>query len=800
LASALAEGIHPQASAATLEPQITALLADALAAPDHQAAEARLREAEGKLRAARGRLGELAGAFLDAELRRVRGQVWAMACQRGGADEALREKARRALSDAVAELGRLQKLAEDRADAIERQLADADPVGNARWREAVAYASRANYGMAWATYNLGKLAPEGQREGHFKQAVEKFLGFTAEGYRPHPIVVDCFLGQALCLHELGRFFELTQLLEQALRGDVPPKPRRRLTYLLLRTYRAQSAPEPSLKLENRALSYFDGLPPDHRYDGVDLDMALMRARNLDALAKAMPDYAKALTERLDAVARLLFTHGDPWASELAKTIGRSPQGKPFLSLIQARKHFNATRYAEAIDAAASGLAAADAKTPTSVAADLRYVRAAAAWNLKRWRQAHDAAFDLLQHHRGDRRAPSLCRRALQAALEARKAEPPLPDGDYIRFLNFAEAHFPNEPEVQRAPWYRASMLIDGKEFAKARAVLRRVPPASPIYRLAQYGLALAGHREAEAVAEADHNDVESERRPFLRNVPAVSRCLALLSGGLSDEERPLAQSAAEIALATAQQILGLPKPAHEAARKLLDQTEALDGLGADLAARRLALRIQAHLAAGQLDHATRRIDAVLDGKRLDEPLAQALLRAADPLEREWDRLEKAGSRNEARELAHRLARLYTALLDHARRGQEIALRRRLAQALTRAGSHRDAVLHYEWLRARVPRESSGDVLRGLALAHEAARNYDAAIAAWRTLSKGLQARSEPWLEARYHLIRCHLKAGRRDRARKLLDYLRLQCPRLEAGALGPQFRALDRELPPPKGP
>ena len=65
---------------------------------------------------------------------------------------------------------------------------------------------------------------------------------------------------------------------------------------------------------------------------------------------------------------------------------------------------------------------------------------------------------------------------------------------------------------------------------------------------------------------------------------------------------------------------------------------------------------------------------------------------------------------------------------------------------------------------------------------------------WRALAKGLAKNSESWLEARYHLIVCHHRAGRRDHARNLLAYFKLQCPDPDSEVWQKRFRELEREL------
>ena len=792
-----------EARAETVSARVSAFLDQARAAESEKDAEKAFLQAERLLLAAGADLGEVARAFLEADVQRTRGQRAVDAWRRDPTRTASRQEGRRLLLAARAVYERLKGQAEDEANRIaDRAGPTADPSADPRYREADGNVSRATYSLAWAQYHLALAAEDpAERAKLFDAAIETFRAFTDEGYRDHPIIAECFLGQALCLHEKGEAAGAVRLLEPANAGNTPRGVFRQMT--LLRVRAAQAGGPSPRKVEDAAAPYFDSLPPDYRLDAADLALAMERARALERLAdpgRNSDDYA-ACRARLGAFKGTIYAYGDPWAAELAKVLGESPPPSAAGILKTAVEHYEAKRFKEALAAAEAGLRTTPGKSGP-VAADLQYMKVASLMSLERWREAHLAAAEFLQAAPKDPRSPDVCRRAFLAGLKALKADPPLDQAALDQFVAFARTTFPDVPEVQDAPWARASQLLAAGQYREAEAALKDVPPGSPSYRRAQYGLALAAYKQAEQALEGGASGKATAAGHLGRAAAAVRRFVESLPADMPEADRPMADHVAGIGVAAARRMLDLPEPDLKGAAAMLDLLQRWPAPGPQVEPQRRALQMAIAVRSGRPDEVLREVDAALAAAKPQDPkTAQVLASAADPLEEQSGRLAKEGKPAAARKIDERLLRVYESLLagpaegpDAPLRGKTVTIRRRLAHVLLRLDRPKDAIGHYEWVLEHVPREKAGDVLRGLALAREKVHRYDEAVEPWNALAKGLREETDGWFEARYHLILCHWEAGRWDHARRLMAYFRTSRPQGAPGEWKARFDALHERM------
>jgi tetratricopeptide (TPR) repeat protein len=203
------------------------------------------------------------------------------------------------------------------------------------------------------------------------------------------------------------------------------------------------------------------------------------------------------------------------------------------------------------------------------------------------------------------------------------------------------------------------------------------------------------------------------------------------------------------------------------------------------------------MRSGDVDAALELLEPLVRADQIDARLVRSLTSVADPLEAESERLRHRGQGSEQRNVDAMLEQLYRLLLECAKRSkdtasqtQEASLRRRLARVAQRLGRHARALPHYVWLLKNIKRETSGDVMRGLAIAYEHVRQYDQAIPLWQELCAGLDRGTDGWFEARLHLIRACQRAGMPTRAKRLLDYLNLDFPGEKAGRWRKEFDEL----------
>jgi len=787
--------------------RIDGLLSAARSAERLADAEARLADAEKLLAEEGGKLDSTERGFLHADILRIRGRVTVSAWRRDPAKPALRERARDSLLKAIEEYGALVKLCETRLEGIERRLRHTDLERNKDWRACQGYISRANYCEAWALYRLALVA-DGPvpRKGRLDQAIERFSSFTANGYRDHAIVTDCFLGQALCHFEMEQHFKVLELLKPARPDNTPADIFKRMTYLRIRAGQAYGS---HLATENAARQYFDSLGERKKLDAIELGMCLERAKCLAVLAdpNENPEYHKLFRGRLDEVARLVYTHGEPWRTELGHILGTHQGASPFQCLAKARSLLQAGQYAQAVAEAEKGVRIATTATDPAVLADLRYAKAAALAGLGEHVQAFRAMVDFLRRYPTDRRAEGLCTTAVATGRRALIGKPPLEAKEFFGFLDLLTSQFASCPEARKAAWHRGVVLLQTGQYAEARRLLEPVEPNSPVYALAQYGIAAAAVKQAEALEAAGPADPNALAELLDCSSAAVGRFLDAAGAEPKGPEAEAAPTVVDIAVATARRYLELPTPRPAAALAALASVDRLAALPDRAALKRRTLAVRAHLAAGDPEAAMKGIAPLLGPPGESGPAgADALAGVVDPLMAEVDRLAAAGKAEAARTLGEQVVRIQQLLLRDVTAGQatdraarEPAVRFRLAETLRRLGRHSEAAGHYDWLLAHVPRGKAGAAIRGMALCREQAGRFAQASELWAELARGLEKSTEGWYEARYHWFRSLYRQGRREDARKLLAYFRLQHPKIAAADWQARFDELAREVGPPAG-
>lgn len=792
------------------------LLEQAVAASTEELAEQKLSEAEEQYKAARRKLQRMELDFLAADLERTRGRIRLIAWQRDENQTARRAEAAGHLEQALKAYRDLATEAGEQAAEMELRENRQALEKNKKYRELGGYLSRARYALAWTLYNLGLLTNGADRVALFEQAIEHFERFTSGGYRDHPVVADCFLGQALCHYELGRDDRVIAQLQPAEPAHTPEATFKRMTFLRLKTFQRMHRYR---QLHEAAERYFADRPPGQRLDEVELGMVVEWARGLAVLAgdpNSNPYHAR-YRERLDQVTTMVQPYGESWQRAMIQAAGGRAGGEALDSLEAARKAFADGRYAEAQADAENGLAllAQQQLAGDTLAADLRYLRAAAAWNLEQWLMAYRSADEFLRRHGSDWRSETLLSHAFEAGVKALKTEPALPPEQFLAFLDFAEERFSNQPIVGRFAWQRANLFFEAGRYREAEEVLTQVPVDSPLYRRVQYGLAVVALRQADALNTEEISPDDPSLIALLnQSAAAIKRYTLAASADLPVSAYPEARSVVDVALRTAGRYLEPAQPDTAAVQALIRDVETLlkilhdPGYAAD---QRLTLAMGMQWLDGRIESANKYFETLLS-RRTDRAGSDPQLAAmADVLERQYDQRIADGNETDARQLAEPLVRMYTALLESVSRasaaearGRKIALRRRLALNLRRLGRDPEALGHYEWLFRQVPDhlplEQAGDVLQGLGQGYEAVGRYDQALEPWRLLAQGLKENTGGWYEAQYHMIRCHQRAGRPEHAEKLLALLRLRQPRIESTQWRKRLEALDRELAAGQGP
>ena len=796
--------------AASIEDRIEALLNEALSARTMDQSVAKIQEAGQLLEPANRRLTDLDRAYFKAEIKRTRGRVALLAWQREPVRGDLRVEAKRLLIEARNDYEQFIRRCRKEQEEIEQDPKIRNPSKSPLWNRAQHDIIRSNYALAWTDYWLGKtLADESQRERRLASALRRFvLNFTARNYQKNnAILAQCFLGHALCLYELKRYPEVIEILKDAKHTNTRHDIYQQMTSLRIRTYQAMGSHGDAERLGSE---YLRGRPAARR-DKSDWPIAIACLESLSVLAdpKTGPDRHDKCQERLETLAEEVYHAGEPWRSELTQALAQSTCKSAPGYLSRARARFMSERFEAALNEAVQGLAVIDrehSQEDGDLLADLRYVRAAATWNLKRWADAHRAAFDFAKHHPDDDRTEEMSQCAFQAGFRAIEAAPPIEWNTFLQFVEFVETELRSEADVRKAPWQVSSRLLEAGKYAEAEQLLQKVRPTSPVYCHAQYGLALAAHRQFDQLDSMEPRIANKEMELLTTVHESVRRFVDVVPDKPSDEERSLIQGVVELATITARRLLMLDQPKVDVVLHLLDFIAKIPD-AADLAAgQRLTLRIEANLMTGNVKRASELIQKISEGntaKNIDAVLVLGYL--GQSLEKRRERLQESNKAKQATQLAGQLVGVYGPLLRLVRRsrdpevnGREAAVRHKLATALQQVDQHSQAIPHYEWLRGKLPAEKAEDVLHGLAIAYGETAQYEAAIEIWRALARKLEPRTEGWYEAKYHLIRCYQEAGNHDHAQKLCDFFLLQNPDIKAGQWDRRFRALGRTTSRPR--
>jgi len=235
---------------------------------------------------------------------------------------------------------------------------------------------------------------------------------------------------------------------------------------------------------------------------------------------------------------------------------------------------------------------------------------------------------------------------------------------------------------------------------------------------------------------------------------------------------------------------------------LLDDIESLpQGKERDVT-RRLVLRVEIAILTASPDAGSMIVQFITQKRPTAADLAGVLKEVNRAVDRRRRGLAARRQNDEAAQLADTLLNVHRRLLSQVAGSQaaqlrqyEPAVRGQLARLLVESGRHAEAMTHYEWLQKNTPADLSVEEMRGFALACEQTGKRDSAIRIWSRLAKSLPPHSEPWYEARYHLIECYHLAGQSDHARDLLDYFLLQNPEIKLESWRQKFEDLKQVLP-----
>ncbi|MBN2376739.1 MAG: hypothetical protein JXD22_10070 [Sedimentisphaerales bacterium] len=763
--------------------------------------------------------------FLATSIMKTRGEVLAARWRQDNSQVQDRDEARGALLEAVKSYVSLQEQGREKIGLLEKRYGIKVDQSE-HWRQLNSYITRSNYDLGWIFYNLAVISEgEGPKDVFLHKALNKFKNFTSGGYRNHPVIAKCFLGQALCLYEFERYYEVLELLglDRIDAMNTEPETYKRISYLRIKA--ARELPS-QLKVIQSAQQYFSALPSDPQLDAVELELLTEWGRSLKVLIDNLPadDYQQAAIGRLESIAQMVYPYGDPWCKDLAEIMGELSTDSPFVCLAQARRYFGEKKYRQVIEKTEKAMANLQADASERLRADLSYLKTASFWNLGQWRQGYLSAWEFLAEHGEDERSAGICRCGIQAGIKMLETGEKFEWSGFLRFLDFVEKGWPENPEVRKIAWYRGRVLLEMEKYPEAEVLLLGIPVDSEFYGQALYGIALSAYRQAEQYKAKDSATESSEtaigpdkaeaksiepptgsdedetvRNLLSRSAEALENYTKLVKSK-TEADVLLDKAVLQLSLAVCRGLLDMNPPGAKATLELLGNLESMSVKNEILYHRQRALNLEAQAAAGNLEEVLVLLQSAMRMETTDKYVILSMVKASDKLEETVREQSGQVDKILAENINQKLLELYRYLFKYAVVGrekgaiEEAALRGRLAESLLRCGRKQEAINNYRWLLENLPREQRGGIMRKLALTYEQVENYDEAIVQWRTLAKGLPPETESWLEAQYNLIRCNILAQRKDQARKLLGMFQLRHGAIESERWRVKFDELDEKL------
>lgn len=792
------------AAGESMEEQVRELLKNAISGDDLSAAQVLIQRACQLVESEDIQDGDLNKGFVKVEISQTLGKIYLRNRRRSDRDEQLRKKGEAVLLAVLDEYRQLRIEAKSQATLIEKRLRWDQAQENKKWQELRGYISRANYSTAWTLYHLGlAVRGEGRRQELLLAAIDGFEGFTEEGYRANRIVADCFVGQALCLLELGRYYDAAKLLDlnpvQLSKGDKAFF--KRVMYLRIRAYRAMGA---STDVVGDAKFYYDqrhkgkSLPPDK----TEIEMTVEWARSLAVLARKSDQnpYWMRYRGQLNEVSRIVYSYGEPWASMVAVAVGDNDIVSPMSSLIHGRDYYAAGAYEKALAKVELGLELSDGdRQPV---ADLNYLQIATLIKLGDRSKGYDAATEFVRKYRHDGRWNEIWQVAVEIGMQLHSqagADGKPAIDELLAIADLGRFDPADDQMYARSMLYRASMLIDKGEYSQATAIaagIDRAKAGNGIYWRSVYLAALAAYRQAE------QDFADTRTRAFLDRAKEKFSEYARFAEK-SDTEDDICPSMRQLGLKIAHGFISLRQPDIDAAIAMADAVEKLNCRDGDMAEGIFAVRIEASVLKGDVEMAGELIDAVIAEQGGGVAAARALAKAGDLLEKKYALLavsDREDDRVLANATARRLTSIYSFLLRHisksddaALRLQAVAVRRRLGYSLIWCGKYDEAVLQFKRVLGEVELSVSGEAVEGLGLAFEGAGDFEGAAMQWASLIQSLNKKSEKWLEANYHLIYCRIRQGRIADASKMLEFFQLRYSHLLSDQWQKKFSTLFEE-------
>lgn len=722
---------------------------------------------------------------------------------------ASRQSAGEILSRIAPQLQQHQSELNARADKL---LADIDKLEEGEERQAKEaelarvspVAGRATYFAGWAAYYLGLARPDRTAAGKdFEQArsvFRKLLGLTDEDTEYAKVDVAwlglesiwrtrAVIGLGLAEAATGRLPESEAVFAWLESPIVAAQVRDQAAFWFLQGLLNAGKPAAARDYAAKQVAAFAGEVSQGK---VSLCVALVRAGFGSGAADA--DRRELGLLGISGLAKLkqfaaLRTLVDEYEIDLGDG------GGFYVAFVQGQQQFDAAekskdpeQYRAAIKQFIAALATSDAKNDAATAGLCRYNLA---WSHYRLEDFAAAAREFEQAIPGlklnDRETAAQSAWLAFGAHRQLIGKSPTAASAAISALERLKREFPESKFAPRVDFQMAKLQSAASSPEESIAALQKIKPGEANYLAARYDLGQLLHSQWRAARD----DAAKAKVALAELQQAVDVFIA--AAGADDGTRKVT-----LLLKVVDAALGSNPAASQLATNYLQRASAIvDGLpDDDVAAAEFHYQALQHARAAG-DTTARQLHAqwLVEHAKGSSYELPALVTTASALDAEVKSAPKSqlpDLEEQAYDVYHRLARALgdsPNLLEQQKNAR--VAQAKLAYYAAQTGRHEEAAAGYAKLLAVFPKDK--DYLRRAGMATFAAGAYDASLAHWTTLLRGLAAGSDDWLEAKYHQIAC-LAAINKTEAAQVMQQFVLLYPNFGGGSWGAKFRTLAASL------
>lgn len=717
-------------------------------------------------------------------------------------EESWRAKAEKNFTDALGKYRELITRLEDRQSKLEDFLGE-NPEKSRQWQEASADVARTQFNIAWTNYRLGLVQKSAEKKKEYLQkSIEEFKPFT-ETFNPHPVVIECLIGQSLASNELGNYKDTLAFLKPVTSQNAQPGQYKQVVFLRLE---AMVGLGQYLDANSAATRYAADLPEDpKKLEWFDRKILLKWIECLTLLAKYTTDEPRKQTYKKQAseVATRLYSLGEPWRTQvlrLLKDYAGALQESPLQRYLSVKSNFEARRWQAAYEGATELIKNPDKKLDAPTQARILFYGAASAYNTGHVGEAADYFTRIVKEYGKDPLAPRAAVLAIRCQRMQLAGKPD--EATYqtmLSLMNTVQKQWPKTADIRDFPLYKAKALADLGRGKEAMDILPRIDKASPIYYPSRVVVAFVELRDVPRMRKADPKSADAA---LARAWQALQ---AFYKNAKMDDElgQEFAGTAARVHIGYVWSLLDARPKATAEIIQALSGFEKLSAAHQRLETEVQALRAAAYLEGGQVEQALGVLGATASPVQVTAGAAAEsylrLIKAAQAAARELK-----GPKKDANERA--LMRLTIPVLEglvefYKSTGQSqtktaVSIRFLLGERLLEQGKYDKALPIYEFAIKALPAEQDLRARRGLALCQVYTKKYKEALENWRQIVPKVLPDSRAWWEARYYLVYSLLKSGEVDQASRVFQQIEILHPDLGGDEWRNKFLEIKAQLKP----